>query len=301
MKTSSLSRCFSRARHATSCERGHKPILAIVTMALSAGCASSPSVREPGSKCLVLTDEPPRASLGAVALVCPPEPGVFWLGQPPLTRSVASAAAANAATRKVEDTPAGDPMDVLARPIAWTVAAAGGIAWGALAGMSAVEAEKIVEGVRRAGEGFRARERLSQAIRARAARLPVASLREFDESVPEGAPNPRPAGTTSRIPPPSSHPLVNHGIDTILFLRVAQGLQGEKGINRPPALYLRAHLRLVRTKDGSRAGDFVVEYVSDSRDLADWTAGDARLLRAEWEIAALAVESHLIDWLARAP
>ncbi len=289
--------------------------LPLLVICLGGGCASltpppgnsQASLPPSASKCLVLTDDPRDANLGALALVPHPEAVYFSLLQMPLTRSEASAQVSRQATDAVmKDVRNTSSEAILAVPVLWAGAAVGGAIYGVLAGMSEDEAKRVVPPLRQASAGFAPGARLSKTIQAHATELPARSLTFVTESVPVEPPD---AATRARsgpyrgaeqlAPSPAPHPLAARNIDTLAILSVAHGLGGEQNINPPQALYLRAHVRLIRTRDWSRAGDFVVEYVSDPRRLAAWAANDAQLLRQEWEIAAQAVEAQVLGWFTR--
>ncbi len=303
---------FMRLRHDAATLR--KLSLPLLVICLGGGCASltpppsnsQASLPPSASKCLVLTDDPRDAHLGALALVTHPEAVYFSLLQVPLTRNEASAQASRQATHAVMKEMPISPETILAVPVLWAGTAVGGSIYGAFLGTNEDEVKKIVPPVRQASASFAPGDRLSKTIQAHATEFPARSLTLITESVPVEPPD---AVTQARSnssrgaeqPAPSHppHPLAARNIDTLAILSVAHGLGGEQNINPPQALYLRAHVRLIRTRDWSRAGDFVVEYVSDPRRLAAWAANDAQLLRREWETAVQAVEAQVLGWFTR--
>jgi len=65
-----------------------------------------------------------------------------------------------------------------------------------------------------------------------------------------------------------------------------------------PALFA-ADTTVAALHSAATKGALAVEYVSDPRRFFDRAASDARLLRQEWDIAAQAVETHVLGWLTR--
>ena len=149
---------------------------------------------------------------------------------------------------------------------------------------------------------------LANSILVRAGDYPVKSLTRhtgpFPAEIPQSKARLRVGanGVLERaLVPPPAHPLAEQGVDTFAIVQVFHALCGLGQKNPSLELFLQVKVTLLRTRDWSGAGEFIVSYASAPRAFMEWSRADGQPLREEWETAVRGLEKRIAAILAQAP